>query len=187
MRFGNLLLDPLMRSGSIEVLDIGVEYPVELLLLQDEQMIEALATHASEKAFTSRIRSRGLIGYFENLDATRVRNTSEVYPKLTIVITKKILWSLSIGRGFSQLLRDPGVARRACDADMDHFARVQVDDEERKERTEQQVGDWQARHRPRSAQHGCAGRSSSSVPLAESSAPVACPSGWFVCRCEDPV
>ena len=45
MRFGNLLFDPLMWSGSITVLDIGVEYTVELLLMQDEQMIEAFASY----------------------------------------------------------------------------------------------------------------------------------------------
>ena len=29
---GNLLLDPLMRSGSIEVVYIRIEYPLELLI-----------------------------------------------------------------------------------------------------------------------------------------------------------
>ena len=59
-----------MGPGSIEVIHIGVEYPVELLLMQDEQMIETLASHTSEKAFTDGIRLRDVIGCFENLDST---------------------------------------------------------------------------------------------------------------------
>ncbi len=52
MWFWNLLLDPLMRFGSIEVLAKGIERPLELLLMRNEQMIEALAPLASEKPFT---------------------------------------------------------------------------------------------------------------------------------------
>src|ERR1700730_1795384 len=110
-----------MRPGLVEVLGIGVEYSVELLLLEDEQMIEALAAHTPKKAFTDGIRSRGVIGCFENLDAARCCNTGEVHPKLAIVILKKVVRPLAIGGGFSQLLRDPGVVRRSCDAHMDHF------------------------------------------------------------------
>jgi hypothetical protein len=124
MRFGNLLFDPLMWSGSIEVLDIGVEDTVELFLMQDEQMIEAFTSDTPQKAFTDGIGSRGVIRRFENLDSTRSRNTGEVHPKLAIVIPKKVFRPLSIGRGFSQLLRYPDIARRPCDTDMDHFARV---------------------------------------------------------------
>jgi hypothetical protein len=138
---GNLLPDALMGPGSVEVVDIGVEHPVELLLMQNEQVIKTLAPHASEKSFTGRIRSRGVIRDVEHLDMTRVRNTGEAHPKLTIVVTDEILWPLAKGGGFSQLLRDPGVCRRSCDADMNHSPRVQVNDEEGKERTEKEVGD----------------------------------------------
>ncbi len=45
--FWNLLFDALMRSGSIEVLDIGMQDTMQLLLLEDEKVIEALSTHAA--------------------------------------------------------------------------------------------------------------------------------------------
>jgi len=54
----NLLMDALMRPGSVEVVYICVEHPVELLLLQDEQMIESLMPHTAQEAFTDRIGSR---------------------------------------------------------------------------------------------------------------------------------
>jgi len=41
----NLLLDALMRPGSVEVVHIRVEHALELLLMEDQQMIEALTPH----------------------------------------------------------------------------------------------------------------------------------------------
>ena len=38
MRFWNLLPDPSMWSGSIEVLHIGAQHPVELPFVEDEQV-----------------------------------------------------------------------------------------------------------------------------------------------------
>ena len=109
--------------------------------LEDKQMIEALAPHTPKKAFTDGIRSRDVIGRFEHTDATRVCDTSEVYPKLAIVTPKKVFDPLAIGGGFSQLLRDPSVVRKSYDAHMDHFARVQFDDEEYKVQAKEQVSD----------------------------------------------
>jgi hypothetical protein len=103
------------------------QHSVKLLLMQDEQMIKALAPHTAQKAFTDGIRSRGVRRCVENLDATHMCNPCEAHPKLAIVIPKKVFRSLPIGSGFSQLLRYPGIARRSwrcVDTDMDHFARV---------------------------------------------------------------
>ena len=173
-----------MRPGSVEVLHIGIDHPVEVLLMQDEQMIEAFTPHASEKSFTDGVGSWSVIRYGEHLDVTRLRNTGEVHPELAIMITDEIFRPLSIGGGSPQLLCGPRVGRMSCDADVDHLARVLFDDEESEERMEQQVSDWQeiaGPRPPRSARHECAGRSSSSDPLAESNARVACISGSFAC------
>jgi len=90
--------------------------------MQDEQVIETLTSHTPKKAFTNGIRLRGVIRYFENLDATRLRNPCEVHPKLAIVITNEILRSLSIGSGFPKLLCGPSVSGTSCDSNMDHLA-----------------------------------------------------------------
>jgi hypothetical protein len=50
-----------LRSGSIEVLDIGMQDTMQLLLLEDEKVIEALATHAAQKPFTD--QRHGFCGY----------------------------------------------------------------------------------------------------------------------------
>jgi hypothetical protein len=58
-----------MRPGSIEVLHIGVKDTMQLLLLEDEQVIEALSTHAAQKPFTDRIGSWCVLRRGEHLDA----------------------------------------------------------------------------------------------------------------------
>ncbi len=102
-----------MRPSLVEVLNIGVEHAVELLLMQDEQVIQALATHTPQKAFTDGIRSRSVIRCSENLDVTCFRNPREAQPKLAIVIPNEILRPRSIGGGFPKLLCGPRVAGTA--------------------------------------------------------------------------
>jgi hypothetical protein len=89
-----------MRPGMVEVLDIRVEYALELLLLQDEQVIEALTTHTPQKAFADGIRSRSVRRCSENLDVTCFRNPREAQSKLAIVLPNEILRTRSRGGGF---------------------------------------------------------------------------------------
>ena len=55
-----MLLNALMRPGSVEVVRIRVEHAVELLLMEDEQMIEALTPDTSQEPLTDGIGSRGV-------------------------------------------------------------------------------------------------------------------------------
>ena len=115
-----------MWPDSIEVLNIGGEHAVQLLLMQNEQVIETLASHSTEKAFTDGIRSRGVIRGFENLNITRLCNSREAHPKLAIIITDEVLLPLAIGGGLPKLLCGPSVGRTSCDADVDHSARCAI-------------------------------------------------------------
>ena len=89
-----------MRPGSVEGVHICVEHTVELLLMQDQEMIEALTPYTAEESLTDGIRARGVIRSFENLDVTRLRNPSEAHPKLAVVITDEVLRSYTKGGGF---------------------------------------------------------------------------------------
>ncbi len=130
-----------MGPGSVEGVDIRDQYPLKLLLMQDEQVIKTLAPHTPQKTLTDGIRSWGVRRSCENLAATCPGNPREARPKLTIVITDEMLWPYTIGRRFPLLLCGPRVSGRSCDADVDHFARVQFDDEEGKQRAEEEIGD----------------------------------------------
>jgi hypothetical protein len=118
----DLLPNPLMGSCSVEVYDIRIQDPLELLFLKNQQMVKAFLPHTPGEALADRISSRRVRGRFEKLDPTGRCNTSKARPKFVIGITYQILWLLSIGRGgFSQLLGHPGIGRRACHSDLDHL------------------------------------------------------------------
>ncbi len=73
----NLLLDPLMRSCLVEVLHIGIKHPLQLLLLQHEQVVQAFFSDAPQEALTDRIGSWGMNRCFEKLNATGGRHASK--------------------------------------------------------------------------------------------------------------
>ena len=58
-----------MWSDLIKVLDIGTQDTMQLLLLQDEQVIQTLATHTAQKPFTDGIGAWRMNGRLEYLDA----------------------------------------------------------------------------------------------------------------------
>ena len=130
-----------MRSCLVEVGDIGLEHALELLLLKDQQVVQAFLPHAPQKAFADGIGSWRVNRRLEKFDATGHRHARKAGPKLAIVITDQILGCLPIGGGFTQLLGHPGIGRRACHAYMDHLARLEFDDEEGKERSKEEIGD----------------------------------------------
>ena len=89
--------------------------------------------------FTDGIGQWRVIGRFQDLDAASLGNPRESHPKLAIVISDEILRPHTKSRGFAKLLGSPCVSGRACHTDVDHFARVQFDDEEGEERTGEKV------------------------------------------------
>ena len=119
MLLRNLLPDALMRPGSVEVEHIRHEHMVELLLMQDEQMIEALTPYTAKEPLTDGIRAWGVIRSFKNLNVTCLRNTSEAHPKLAVVITDKLLRPHTKGGGFPKLLCSPSVSGISCHTDVD--------------------------------------------------------------------
>jgi len=132
-----------MWSFLIEIVDVGMQDTMQLLLMEDKHMIQALSPHTSQKAFTDGIGARGVKRRFEQLDATRCCNSSETAAKLAIVIANEILRRLSIRSRLSQLLCGPSVSRRPCHTNVDHSARLEFDDEECKERAKKQIGHLQ--------------------------------------------
>jgi hypothetical protein len=95
--FWNLLCDALMWPSLIEVLHIGMQDTMQLLLLKDEKMIEALSPHTQEKPFTDRIGPRSMVRRFEYLNAAGYGHTNETGSKLAITITNEIVRRLPTG------------------------------------------------------------------------------------------
>src|SRR5260221_431490 len=116
MPFRDLLPNPLMRSYPIEVIDIGVEHALELLLAEDEQMVQAFLPHTSQEALADGVGSWCMNRRLEQLDVTGRRHPEETGSKLAVVITDEILRCLPKRGCFPKLLRHPGIGRRSCDA-----------------------------------------------------------------------
>src|SRR5260370_34117062 len=58
----NLLLGALMWSCPIEILHLGMHDMMELLLMQDHYVVQALSPHTPQKAFTDRMGASGVTG-----------------------------------------------------------------------------------------------------------------------------
>ena len=148
-----------MGSCPIEVGDIAIEHALELFLMQDQQVVQALLSHAPQETFADGIGSGRMIRGFENFNGACGRHLSKARPEFAIVITNQVLWHLPIGSGFSQLLCYPGIGRGPGDSDMDDPSCPEFDEEERKERSKEEIGDLQEVARPdlrgMSAQKGC--------------------------------
>jgi hypothetical protein len=86
-----------MRSCLVEVGDIGIEHSLQLLLLQDEQVVQAFFSDAPQEPFTHGIRSWGMNRRFKQLDAAGFRHPNKARPKFAIVISNQILGRLPIG------------------------------------------------------------------------------------------
>ena len=89
-----MLLDALMWSCPIEILNINMQDTMQLLLMEDQHVIQTLSSHAPQKAFADRIGAFRMIRRCEHLDAVRYCGASETGSKLAIVITEQILQGL---------------------------------------------------------------------------------------------
>lgn len=135
----NLLLDPLMRSGMIEVLFIRHEKSGELLLMENEEVIQTFSPYTPQKAFTDGVRLWSPVRRSKDLNATGGRHSCKIRTKFPVIIPNQIFWGLPVRSRFSQLLRYPLIGRSARYIDMNGFPRFQFDDEEGKKWTEEEV------------------------------------------------
>ena len=117
-----------------------MKHALELLLLKDQQVVQAFLSDAPHEALADRIGSWGMTRRFQYLDAAGCGHARETGSKFAIVISNEIFRCLPIWSGFSQVLGHPVIGRRSSDPDMDHPSRLQFYDEERKEWPKEEIG-----------------------------------------------
>jgi hypothetical protein len=81
---------PLMGSGLIEVQDIDLEKSREVLFVEDQEVIQAFSSHASQKAFTDGIGSWSSVWRSKHLDATGGRYARQPRPEFPVIILNQI-------------------------------------------------------------------------------------------------
>jgi hypothetical protein len=174
-----------MRSCLVEVGHIGIEHAARVA--SPEGSAGGRGRTLLREALTDRIGSGSVIRCFQYFDATGGCYSSATGSEFAIMIANEILRHVSIRSCLPQLLCSPSVGRRSCHAHVDHFARLQCDDEEGKKRSKEQISDRKARRRPRPERRGCAGRSPTSGLVAGVYEQPSCTSEWCACRPEGPV
>ncbi len=107
-------------------------------------------------------------------------------PEFAIIIPDQIFWGLPIRSRLPQLLRNPGIGRRARHTDVDDFPRFQFDDEKRKERTKEEISDLEKITGPDFSRMIAQERRPLLPRWREGGERASCISEWFVCTREYP-
>jgi hypothetical protein len=147
-RIRNALRQALMRPQGIEVVDIGAHEATQMSLPKDQQVIEAFPTHGTDKAFADSIGPERFKGRGDHVNMSTRRDSSEMHPILVVVVADEMFRPLTEGRGLAQLLSRPLVRGMARDADLNHPARTELNDDEHEQRAEEHVGDLDEVARP---------------------------------------
>ncbi len=104
-------------------------------------MIQAFAANRANKSLTKGVSTRRGDRGLENVDACPLSDCPDVMAVFAVIVAQKEARRLTERRGFSDLLRHPGIRWVAGDTDMYHSPRADLDDNEDKQRAKQQVKD----------------------------------------------
>jgi hypothetical protein len=106
------LADALMWPRLVEILEsILAQHPPQLLLPQNHDVVETLATYTAQKPLDDGIAVRRLRRDLHDVDAHAVRHGVELFAELAVVVSDEVLRPLSERRRLPQLLSGPRVAR----------------------------------------------------------------------------
>jgi hypothetical protein len=105
----DMLVDALVWSGMVEIGLILLHGPIELLLVQDEEEVEAFTPHTAQKTLANSVGLGGLIRCGQDFDAGPFGDPVEGVAELVVVVANQEAWPLAKGSSFSQLLGDPAI------------------------------------------------------------------------------
>src|SRR5664280_366033 len=134
------LPDALVRSGTIEVRDIRAQHPPQLALVQNNHVIQALTAKAPKESLTESIRPRSQVRRAQYFNPTPRRHPGEHRTEFRVIVADKVGGTLVEGRGLAQLLGHPGIRGVPSDVDMHHPACCQLDQDERVDGPEEEIG-----------------------------------------------
>lgn len=130
---GNSMLYALMRTGSVEKAHVLAEHGLQVMLSENDDVVQALAPNAAEKALANRIHQRSPNCCLHNADAGSFCHPVELRAELAVPVAEDDLSTLPERRDLAKLLSGPAFARLARHSEMNDLLRVYIDDEEREE------------------------------------------------------
>ncbi len=144
---GHQLIDALVRARLVEVAAVFDEHREQVLLAENEEVVEALPSHAAEKPFDDCVGARGPDGRLEDPRTSAASDAIELRAVLGVAVADHEARRSAEDGGVAHLLRDPAGAGLARDRDVDDPARAQLDDEKCEDGPETSVAQLQKNHR----------------------------------------
>ena len=119
-----------MWPGTIKILHIFFNHPIQLLLSLDQDVIETFSPYASQKPFADRVGFRSAVGRFQDFNSASLRYSRESFPIFAIPIANPKARRLAEWCSLAELLRDPDISRMSRHAKVNDTPRSPFDDEE---------------------------------------------------------
>ena len=123
---GTTLIDALVRPAGVVVVAVLTEHALKVVLPEDEDMIETLASHGADQAFAVRVRLGCHRGRADHPNAGTLRDIVEDRSELGIVVAEEELRPLPEGRQLPKLLGQPVGAGRRGRRRQEHAPRSEV-------------------------------------------------------------
>ena len=134
-----LLAEPLVRPGLIVVADVLGHDALEVPVVEHQDVVEALATQRTEKAFADGVHVRRAHRRADHPDAGGAGQRIEGGPELVVAVANQEPWRRTQGGRVAKLLRHPDLRREACRRGEYELAGGQFDEHERADRAEEHV------------------------------------------------
>jgi hypothetical protein len=128
-----------MRPLLIVEINVATDKTRKLLLMQDEEMIQAFTSHRTDESFTDGIRPWGFEWGFDFFDATASGHRRKLLAILLVIVANEIFGVLAPGCGLPKLLSRPGISWMAGNSHMLDFPSLMGNDDEDVNGTEKQV------------------------------------------------
>src|SRR4029453_2556047 len=127
-----MLFNPLMRASAVKVGDVIAHRAKKIFPAEDQHVIQTFAPHATQKAFTLRIRTRHLIRNLQHRDAGVLCHAIKRGAEFRVMIAQDEFGMYAVGCSFTELLGDPFSRWMPRDSQMHDAARRKFNNEEEK-------------------------------------------------------
>jgi hypothetical protein len=138
-RDGGQLVDPLVRARGVVVADVFGDDAVEVSAVEDENMVEAVATQGAQKALADGVHVGRAHGRADYPDPGGSRERVEGGPELVVAVANQESWRCTGGRRVTKLLRRPGLRWEPRRRREHNLAGRELDEHEREDRAEERV------------------------------------------------
>src|SRR5260370_24475111 len=142
-----LLAQPEMGTVVMVVGDVIREEPLEMALVQRNDLVEQLAPAAADPAFRGSIRPRAVDGGLHAANFHGSNRSRYFQSILCIVVKDEELGRGLVGKGFAHLLHNPTARWMTSDIEVYDAATVVADEEEAVEHVESESRDREEIHR----------------------------------------